>query len=771
MPRLCRPHRLLLAASLLWSLQASADYSTDQIGYAASGRYDLLEKSILDRGTEQRLGTRDLHALCFAYSKTKQYTQLFSCLDQLESSVRSGDRRTRLFGLEDATPTIYLMRAEALIELARYPEAIAQAEKAERWLKDDDSDDLDMVSNALATLSLAHTLNGDEDNGWKYERQLRAVPISKFGDYATAKAMALARCRMALRDYEGVIAAIRGDSAFALNVFLDKLVSGSFLTGVNNWVWVELPRAFMLNKALFETGQISEARAGFDRLLGIEQVRENGEIYWLLLQDRGRIAEAENQAEPALRYYREAIDVIERQRASINTEASKIGFVGDKQQLYSRLIALAQQAGKIDLALEYIERAKSRALIDLLAIRDNASQGIARSPDSLAALQRFQLAQQSAAIQRPVDMAAGSSGKSRQAVLEQARSLQANDPNLASLVTVQALSANEIRHSLRKDEALLEFFGVGPVMYGLAINQGQQQLLRIDAQDLEATVRAFRKAIQEQSPEAAALAKQLHGKLIQPFATTLAQRNLLIVPHGPLHYLPFAALQDGTQTLLASRSLRFLPSTSVQKYIRPHSQTGAGKMLIFGNPDLGNAKFDLPSAEEEAKTIAALLPDSRILTRKQATETAFKAQARDFNFLHIASHGQFKSDNALESRLLLAPDSSNDGSLTVNELYSSALNADLVTLSACETGLGKTLSGDDVLGLNRGFLYAGASNIVSSLWEVDDEATSQLMQAFYRQLKNGSTKQEALRQAQLQLRKNFPDPIFWAAFYLTGEGI
>ncbi|MCE1180785.1 MAG: CHAT domain-containing protein, partial [Rhodocyclales bacterium] len=245
----------------------------------------------------------------------------------------------------------------------------------------------------------------------------------------------------------------------------------------------------------------------------------------------------------------------------------------------------------------------------------------------------------------------------------------------------------------------------------------------------------------------------------------------LIVPHGPLHYLPFAALQDGTQTLLASRSLRFLPSTSVQKYIRPHSQTGAGKMLIFGNPDLGNAKFDLPSAEEEAKTIAALLPDRRILTRKQATETAFKAQARDFNFLHIASHGQFKSDNALESRLLLAPDSSNDGSLTVNELYSSALNADLVTLSACETGLGKTLSGDDVLGLNRGFLYAGASNIVSSLWEVDDEATSQLMQAFYRQLKNGSTKQEALRQAQLQLRKNFPDPIFWAAFYLTGEGI
>lgn len=771
MSRLRRLPQILIASCLAWSLQAQADYSTDQIGYAASGRYDLLEKSIIERSTQNRLGTRDLHALCFAYSKTKQYTPLFACLDQLEASVRSGDRRTRLFGLEDATPTVYLMRAEALIELARYPEAITQAEKAQRWLKEDDSDDLDMVCNALAALSLAHTLNGDEDNGWKYERQLRAVPIAKFGDYATAKAMALARTRMALRDYPGVIAAIRGDSAFAVNVFLDKLVSGSFLTGVNNWVWVELPRAFMLNKALLETGQISEARTGFDRLLEIGQVRENGEIYWLLLQDRGRIAEEEGQADSALRYYREAIDVIERQRASINTEANKIGFVGDKQQLYSRLISLAQQTGKLDLALEYIERAKSRALIDLLAIRESSAQGIARTPESLAALQRFQVAQQAAAIQQPVDMSSTTSGKSRQAVSEQAKALQGNDPNLASLVTVQALSAAEIRRNLRKDEALLEFFGVGPVMYGLAIHQDQQQLLRIDANGLESSIRGFRKAIQEQSPEVATQAKALYGKLIQPFAGTLAQRNLLIVPHGPLHYLPFAALQDGAQPLLAARSLRFLPSTSVQKYIRPHTRSGMGKVLIFGNPDLGNAQFDLPSAEEEAKTIATLLPDSRILTRKLATETAFKTQARDFNYLHIASHGQFKSDNALESRLLLAPDSANDGSLTVNELYGSALNADLVTLSACETGLGKTLSGDDVLGLNRGFLYAGASNIVSSLWEVDDEATSQLMQAFYRQLKSGSTKQEALRQAQLQLRKQFPEPVFWAAFYLTGEGI
>jgi CHAT domain-containing protein len=121
--------------------------------------------------------------------------------------------------------------------------------------------------------------------------------------------------------------------------------------------------------------------------------------------------------------------------------------------------------------------------------------------------------------------------------------------------------------------------------------------------------------------------------------------------------------------------------------------------------------------------------------------------------------------------LLLAKSGTEDGSLTVGDLYNMRLDADLVTLSACETGLGKVQTGDDVLGLTRGFLFAGSSNIVASQWKVDDQATGVLMQHFYANLSQGKPKREALREAQRETRKTFAHPFYWAAFYLTGLGV
>src|SRR6185295_10092586 len=115
--------------------------------------------------------------------------------------------------------------------------------------------------------------------------------------------------------------------------------------------------------------------------------------------------------------------------------------------------------------------------------------------------------------------------------------------------------------------------------------------------------------------------------------------------------------------------------------------------------------------------------DARLLVRKEATETNFKRAGRIFSRIHFATHGKFQADQPLASGLYLAKDGDNDGVLTVGELYSMDLDADLVTLSACETGLGKVANGDDVVGLTRGFLYGGARSVVASLWQVDDRAT------------------------------------------------
>jgi CHAT domain-containing protein len=154
--------------------------------------------------------------------------------------------------------------------------------------------------------------------------------------------------------------------------------------------------------------------------------------------------------------------------------------------------------------------------------------------------------------------------------------------------------------------------------------------------------------------------------------------------------------------------------------------------------------------------------------RKEATEAALRDNAAGYNYLHFATHGEFNADAPLDSALILAQDATSDGLLTVSKLYSMRLDIDLATLSACETGLGKIANGDDVVGLTRGFLYAGASTIVASLWQVDDRATSELMTRFYGNLEHGD-KREALRRAQLDARKKYPHPYYWAAFQLTGN--
>ena len=132
------------------------------------------------------------------------------------------------------------------------------------------------------------------------------------------------------------------------------------------------------------------------------------------------------------------------------------------------------------------------------------------------------------------------------------------------------------------------------------------------------------------------------------------------------------------------------------------------------------------------------------------------------------THGRFDPDQPLHSGLLLAKDTQNNGFLSLSDLYSLRLHADLVTLSACDTGLGKIRNGDDVVGLTRGFLYAGSNTVVASLWGVDDQATSYLMEQFYADLKTNN-KGEALRQAQLATRKKYNHPFYWAAFGLTGK--
>jgi CHAT domain-containing protein len=274
--------------------------------------------------------------------------------------------------------------------------------------------------------------------------------------------------------------------------------------------------------------------------------------------------------------------------------------------------------------------------------------------------------------------------------------------------------------------------------------------------------------------------RELDRLLIAPLAGWLpsaADTPVVIVPHGPLALVPFAALRDESgRSLLERHVLSFAPSASVFTYTRDKHRRDAGVsgqralVVVDPTPPVESGLEPLPYAREEGQRVAAQLGRRGVLLLAggDATEAAVKRESGAFPILHFATHGLVAPDHPLASSLMFAAGSGEDGYLRVDEIFNLDLAADLVVLSGCSTGLGK-LTGDGIVGLTRAFLYAGTPTVVVSQWNVSDRATSQLMVRFYAELGRGRSKAQALRAAALVVRRQFAHPAYWAAFEVVGE--
>ena len=729
---------------------------------AMSARYADLEAYIEGHAKNNpNIGTKELFLLCGAYFNLKEYNKLFPCLGRLQTKIDQGDRIAIGFDIS-AVPAV--VRAAAYIDFGDYDEAVAQATKAYEIVQQRNLSPW-MRIQALSVLALSNALKGERSQAEEYVRLLGDIKSTREFVLNTDILNGQARTYMALGDFQRSLAIIKQDEAGAKERSLASASTvkiGAVTAQDDLFAFSQLPKAFILNKSLYETGQVQKAKSGYDDLLANPQTKDNGDIYWLILFDRGKIAEAEGNRQEAIGFYRRAIEVIERQRSTINTEASKIGFVGNKQQVYHALVAALFAAGQPAEAFEYVERSKSRALVDLLASKKDFVAPQVDQQQVTSLLTELDTEEAQARVQK-----AGAARSSRAMQVKQR--LQTVAPELASLVTVAPVATAEIQSLLQPDEALVEYYYEGTDLYAFVVTREAVKGFKLNGSDMIADIRLFRSALEQPESQSFVIPSQkLYTRLIKPLEESLSQKKLVIVAHGALHYLPFNALQTGNEYLIDRYSLRQLPSASVLQFLKGRPTSPAGGLLALGNPDLGNPKYDLKCAQDEAEAIAKDFPRATVLVRKDATKTAFKILGPQFSYLHFATHGRFDPDLPLHSGLLLAKDTQNNGFLSLSELYSLRLHADLVTLSACDTGLGKIRNGDDVVGLTRGFLYAGSNTVVASLWGVDDQATSYLMEQFYADLKTNN-KGEALRQAQLATRKKYNHPFYWAAFGLTGK--
>lgn len=511
-------------------------------------------------------------------------------------------------------------------------------------------------------------------------------------------------------------------------------------------------------RADFEAGRYEEALVNFKKLEKYTSISKDFNLHWMYWFDYSRTYLSMGDQQQAIVTLRKSIEVIESQRTDFNSEMGKMGFSKGKQQPYEYMVNYQIDQGDFAEAFAYVERAKARALVDLMASRENISFGEnGEAEQYLAQLNQFESRIQTGTESAPTNDTRGLIPK---------KQLKKNYPELASLISVDTLSSEEAGSLLKDGEVLVEYYLSEDKLYAFVLEGVQLNVYPLDSRNLEQNIRDFRNALNKPGKEWVKPSQALYRQLLRPFGKRIHNKDLIIVPHGPLHYLPFAALHDGRRFVVDKARIRFMPSASVMKYVG-HNQNISDKILILGNPDLNNPETDLPGAEIEAQAIAKLWSSADVKLRSEATETTIKNNSSDYGVLHLASHGIFNAETPLESSLLLSPDSYNDGHLTVAEIYGMSLNADLVTLSACETGLGDIVSGDDVVGLNRGFLYAGADSILSSLWPVEDKPTAFFMTSFYSYLKENE-KVKALQLAQIKTRKKYPHPSRWAAFQLTG---
>lgn len=257
-------------------------------------------------------------------------------------------------------------------------------------------------------------------------------------------------------------------------------------------------------------------------------------------------------------------------------------------------------------------------------------------------------------------------------------------------------------------------------------------------------------------------ARAIYDVLAAPVEEHIAgRRRLLIVPHGPLHLVPFHALYDGNRYVMDRHEVFVTPSMGVLEAVWEKDARTPQTCLAIATQD-----GDAPLATRECQAVAALFGPgkARLLLGEEATAAAVRAAAPGCDVIHFAGHGVFDPKNPMHSHLRLS-----GGTLSASDIFRMRLDSDLVVLSACETGVAHVASGDELLGLSRGLLLAGVSSLVVSLWRVNDASTAQFAVRFYRALLAGKPKPQALREAALFVRARLGHPYYWAPFVLVGD--
>lgn len=540
--------------------------------------------------------------------------------------------------------------------------------------------------------------------------------------------------------------------------------------------------------AAFQDGLAAEKRLS---LPGTKWKLLLGQSLALMALNRGA------EAEPSLDEAAAAVELLPSKPPRAFGSA-RVDF--EFRDVFDALVALNLERGRPEAAFDAAERARARAFVDMTArsagVFQRAKVEIARYTKALSVV-RQAVAELAAAPAEERDAAEKAVVAARAAAETAKRALAAVDPQFPAFFAVDSQPFSALRAHIPAGASLLAYYTApwGTVAFVADAKGVQATRIEATADVLATEIRGYRRHVTS-FDDVTVDAGRLYDVLVKPVADTLAPR-VFVVPDGPLNLLPFAALWTGKTWAVERWTLASLPSANHLRMLKAVGTPSARAAVAFNwagmgpesEPKAGTKRYfkrletwrgfratwpHLPFTEKETQAFKETFPQATVYAGPAASRQNFLDRAGGADVLEIATHAVFVPDNPMLSYLQFgglrdgeAFPAFNDERVTVYDVLGMTLDADVATLSACETGLAEPETGDGLMGMHRAFLAAGARTVVSSLWRVSDLTTGVLMKNFHRNLK-GRDPATALREAQLKVLKYFPHPAYWAGFRLDG---
>jgi CHAT domain-containing protein len=572
--------------------------------------------------------------------------------------------------------------------------------------------------------------------------------------------------RAMVRSQQSSHTAIANTTVFQPKKAGDVLVTEKFASGPQ-----EIPPTLV---ALVRSQKVLE-----QQLRGLAPVNDSRNAY-----TDGVLAEMQGNSDAALDFYLKSVDALERDRRSLQDERSRGNFAGDRIGFYYAAVLQLLDHRRFADAFETMERSRSRTLADMIASRRLA---LARPEEQRLYGESAQIRSQIADSQaRLFDMASeadASKNAPRLAALNtQIRTLEdryrqvasriaVEAPRLQSLVDTKPASLKALQDAMRAERFELIQYLVqesGVIVWHIGPDSVTARNVFLPRTHVMSKVASLQKSLSDRNAKFdESTARELFLYLIQPVLPQVHSDRLVIVPHEDLNYVPFQVFQNPADgRYLGERfQISYAPSASVLLGLKRSTPLAGGRLFAAADPTI-------VAAVGEVASIGKLFPGrSRVIADSLVRESDVKAAARETDILHLSVHGKFNAAEPMLSYVALAPGAGDDGRLTAAEMFGLPLdNTRLVVLSACDTGRAEATHGNEIIGLVRALVYAGAGTLVLSYWEVDSDATALWMRSFYEAALTRPIA-EAARVALTRVKSNpaYTHPYYWAAFAMIGR--